>query len=770
MLCSILSSPLYAYLVLIQDFFVYLCGTALAYADAQVGSGFRFCFILQTKYTLFTFMSKKKRLYHSNKKPKGKTKIIRQLLNLFKKSVGGVLKQQEIVSNIGINSGEERQLLSAVMQMLLREGTLEEVSKGVFRLAPKGTILQGRFERRHNGKNFFIPNDGSPMVFIAERNAAHAMNGDEVRIQLLAHRKGKDPEGAVLEILERKQTQFVGVLQMQKHYAFLISDSKVLANDIFIAKEHTAGASHGDKVIVEVIEWPLSAKNPIGKVVDILGKPGENTTEMHAILAEFGLPYKYPLNVEKAAKRISDQIPAQEIAQREDLRDVTTFTIDPQDAKDFDDALSVRQLPNGHIEVGVHIADVTHYVKEHSVIDKEAKKRATSVYLVDRTVPMLPERLSNELCSLRPHEDKCCFSCIFELDEKAHLHQYRIVRTVIHSNRRFTYEEAQQIIETGEGEYANEIKTLNRIAQKLRSKRFERGAIAFDRHEVKFKLDKEGTPIGVYFKVAKEANKLVEEFMLLANKTVAEFVGKVSKNKNAKTFVYRVHDQPDASKLQSLSEFILKFGHRIKTKGGPTTVSKSINKLLGSVQDRPEENLISTIAIRSMAKATYTTDNIGHYGLAFPYYTHFTSPIRRYPDMMVHRLLERYIKGGRSVTKDKVEELCKHCSDMEQVASNAERASIKYKQVEYLSDKLGEVFDGVISGVTEWGIYVEIKENMCEGMIPVRELDDDFYELDEKNYCLRGKRRGSEYRLGDEIRIKVVRANLERRLLDFAPC
>ena len=532
-------------------------------------------------------------------------------------------------------------------------------------------------------------------------------------------------------------------------------------------KDKLKGGKTGDKAIVRITEWPEEAKNPLGEVVDILGTAGDNNAEMNAILAEFDLPYKYPANVEKAAEKISDAIPEEEIAKREDFRGVTTFTIDPKDAKDFDDALSARKLDNGNWEVGVHIADVTYYVKPESLIDREAFSRATSVYLVDRTIPMLPERLCNQICSLRPDEEKLCFSVIFELNKNAEIQQSHITRTIIKSDRRFTYEEAQAVIETGEGEYKEEILALNGLAQKLRDRRFKDGAIAFDRYEVKFDIDENGKPLGTYIKESKEANKLIEEFMLLANRTVAEFIGK-SKNKTKKTFVYRIHEQPDPEKLRDFSAFISRFGYKMRTEGTKTDISKGINKLLDSVQGKPEENLVETLAIRSMQKAHYTTDNIGHYGLAMDYYTHFTSPIRRYPDMMVHRLLERYLAGGRSVIKNKYEEYCKHCSEMEMVASNAERSSIKYKQVEFMKDKLGQVFDGVVSGVTEWGLYVELNDNKCEGLVPIRDLDDDYYEFDDKNYCLLGRRTKRIYRLGDAITVKVAQANLERKQLDFA--
>lgn len=710
----------------------------------------------------------KKRIPHKADKRKSKSDIINIVIGFFNKNIKESYNYKQISADLGLKTPAEKQMLVSILQDLTDDNFIEETSKGRYKSNNRGMTQEGTFERRSNGKNFFIPDGEDQKIFVAERNSAHAMNGDRVRIQILARRKGRDPEGEVEEILERKQTRFVGVLDVQKQFAFLVMDSKILANDIFIPRDKLNGGKDGEKAVVEIIEWPSKAKNPIGKVIDILGENGNNDTEMNAILAEYGLPYKYPERVEAAANKIPEDITEEEIAKREDFRKITTFTIDPRDAKDFDDALSIQKLKNGHWEVGVHIADVTHYVQEGDIIDKEGENRATSIYLVDRTIPMLPERLSNGLCSLRPNEDKLCYSAIFELDDDANIKKYRIGRTVIHSDRRFTYEEAQDIIEGAEGEFKEEILILNDLAKKLRNKRFENGAIAFDRHEVRFEIDEHGKPLSVYFKYAKDSNKMIEEFMLLANKTVAEHVGKVPANKNAKTFVYRVHDTPNAEKMENLAEFIRRFGYKIKADGTKTAVSKSINQLLDEVSGKPEENLISTIAIRAMAKAIYTTVNIGHYGLAFPYYTHFTSPIRRYPDMMVHRLLTRYAEGGRSVSKTLYEDKCQHSSDMEQLAASAERASIKYKQVEFMSDKLGMEFDAVISGITEWGLYAEVNENKCEGMVPIRDLDDDFYEFDEKNYCLRGRRQKREYRLGDAIRIKVARANLERKQLDFA--
>jgi len=637
------------------------------------------------------------------------------------------------------------------------------------------TMAIGTFERRSNGKNSFVPEDGDSSLFVAERNSLHAMNGDKVKVQILARRKGKTPEAEVIEVVERADNRFIGILSVGKNHAFLLTDSKILANDIFIPKDKLQGAKDGQKVVVKITEWPEKANNPEGEIIDVLGDAGDNTTEMHAILAEFGLPYRYPEKVEDAAAKIPTEITQEEIRLREDFRKVTTFTIDPKDAKDFDDALSIRPLKNGNLEIGVHIADVTHYVKQGSLIDKEAAERATSIYLVDRTIPMLPESLSNGLCSLRPLEDKLCYSVVFEMNHNAEVKDYRIARTVICSNRRFTYEEVQTIIEnentavsgSDKSDFADAILTLNQLAKLLREKRFKNGAINFERSEVKFDIDESGKPLRVYFKEAEDSNKLVEEFMLLANRYVAETVGKVGKGKKAKTFVYRVHDLPNPERLSDFAEFIHRFGYKIKEKGNNNEISKSINHLLDEVQGKREQTLIETLAVRSMAKATYTTQNIGHYGLAFKYYTHFTSPIRRYPDMLVHRLLQRYLSDGRSVNQQSLEEECKHSSKMESLASNAERTSIKYKQVEFMSDKVGMIFDGVISGVTEWGLYVELTDNACEGLVPIRDLADDFYEFDEKSYSLIGTRKKHRYSLGDPMKIKVVKANLDRKQLDF---
>ena len=697
-----------------------------------------------------------------------KKELATTLMDFFHTRQEEVISLKYLFAELHLTTHPLKMLCMDILADMLTDDYITEVDKNKYKLNNHGIEMTGTFQRKSNGKNSFIPEGGGEPIFIAERNSAHAMNNDKVKIAFFAKRKHHDAEGEVIEILERANDTFVGTLEVEKSYAFLVTENRTLANDIFIPKDKLKGGKTGDKAVVKVIEWPDKAKNPIGQVIDILGKAGDNTTEMHAILAEFGLPYVYPQAVEKAADKIPAEITAEEIARREDFRKVTTFTIDPKDAKDFDDALSIRKLKDNLWEVGVHIADVTHYVKEGSIIDKEAEKRATSVYLVDRTIPMLPERLCNFLCSLRPHEEKLAFSVIFDITEKGDVKNSRVVHTVIYSDRRFTYEEAQQIIETKNGDFKDEVLMLDTIAKALREKRFAAGAINFDRYEVKFEIDEKGKPVSVYFKESKDANKLVEEFMLLANRTVAEQIGRVPKGKKAKVLPYRIHDLPDPEKLDNLNQFIARFGYKLRTSGTKTDISKSINHLLDDIQGKKEENLIETVSIRAMQKARYSTHNIGHYGLAFDYYTHFTSPIRRFPDMMVHRLVTKYLDGGRSVSESKYEDLCDHSSNMEQIAANAERASIKYKQVEFMSERVGQTYDGVISGVTEWGLYVELNENKCEGMIPMRDLDDDYYEFDEKNYCLRGRRKNHTYSLGDAITVKVARANLEKKQLDFA--
>lgn len=729
----------------------------------------------------------------SNKGTRLKKKAVSQMLvDLFNAHPEQEYDVKDIFAMLKASNHPAKMIVMDVLSDLVLDDYISTDGNGHYRNAVRSNVMEGTFQRKRNGRNSFIPDDGGKSILVCERNSLHALDGDRVRVTMLARRAGHTREAEVTDILERANDTFVGQLQVERGYGFLVTESRSLATDIFIPKDKLGGGKNGDKAVVKIIEWPSDSKSPIGKVVDILGKQGENNAEMHAILAQYGLPYTYPERVEKAAEALSPDISPEEIARREDFRNVTTFTIDPHDAKDFDDALSIRELQKGLWEVGVHIADVSHYVKEGDIIDKEAEKRATSVYLVDRTIPMLPERLCNFICSLRPDEEKLAYSTIFHMNEKGEVVDWHLAHTVIKSNRRFTYEEVQYILERNgvaseadlnlpgdhpealpagtepEGEYAHELIQLDKFAKILRSKRFKNGSIGFDRSEVRFEVDEKGHPISTYVKVAKDANKLVEEFMLLANRSVAQKIAVVAKGKKPKTFVYRIHDVPDPEKMEKLSAFIARFGYKIRTDGTKQEVSKSLNRLLADVKGKKEEEVVEMVALRAMMKARYSTHNIGHYGLMFQYYTHFTSPIRRYPDTMVHRLLTRYSEGGRSVSEKKYEELCEHSSDMEQLAATAERASIKYKQVEFMGDRIGQEFDGTVSGVTEFGLYVEVDENSCEGMIPLRLLLDDYYEFDERNFCLVGRRFHKRYALGDKVRIRVERANLERRQLDFA--
>lgn len=704
---------------------------------------------------------------------------------------------KNIFRQLNLDTHPMKMLAVDVMEEMAWDDFISKVAMNAYRLNTKGQVQTGRFVRKSNGKNSFIPDNSDKPVFVAERNSMFALSGDRVEVMFMARRKNHIKEAMVTKIIERAHDSFVGRLQVERDFAFMIPDGNIFAHDIFVPKKKLKGGEHNDKVLVKIVQWPSNEnKNVIGEVVDVLGKSGENDAEMHSILAQYGLPYKYPQNVTAAAERISGEITEKDLAEREDFRDVFTCTIDPKDAKDFDDALSIRRLDAGQgsrkksikgslWEVGVHIADVSHYVTEGSLIDKEAYKRATSVYLVDRTIPMLPERLCNFICSLRPDEEKLAYSVIFTMDEEADVKDWRLVHTVIKSDRRFAYEEVQEILEmngvvdgTGmpapspgkegyKGEHADMLVMLDLLAKKLRAARFKNGAVKFDREELRFDIDETGKPTNCYFKKSKDANKLIEEFMLLANRTVAEGIGKVAKGEKVKTLPYRIHDMPDPTKLETLREFVVKFGYKVKTSGTKGEISRSMNKLMDDCEGRKEHNVIQTVALRAMMKAKYSVYNIGHYGLAFDYYTHFTSPIRRYPDMLVHRLLTRYQQGGRSANRDLYEEYCEHSSDMEQIAQNAERDSIKYKMVEFMSDKIGNVYDAHISGITSYGIYCEIDENHCEGMVSMFDLDNDYYEFDERNYCLVERHHHNKYQLGDAVRIQVVKANLEKKQLDF---
>ena len=720
-------------------------------------------------------MGKKKGGKRMNKKQLGEA-----LQRFFQESPDTTFSFKQIFKSLKLDTHPLKMLAIDIMEEMAWDDFLTKVTESSYKLNTKTQLQEGTFRRKANGKNSFIPDDGSQPVFVAERNSLWALDGDKVQVAYMARRQKHIKEAMVTAILKRARETFVGKLRVDKDFAVLITAENIFVHDIIIPKKKLKTGKTGDKAVVKITQWPdAEHKNLVGEVIDVLGEQGDNNVEMNAILAQYGLPYKYPKNVEEAANKIPAEISDADIAEREDFREVYTCTIDPKDAKDFDDALSVRQLDNGLWEVGVHIADVSHYVKEGSIIDKEAMKRATSIYLVDRTIPMLPERLCNFICSLRPNEEKLAYSVIFELDEEANIKRWHLAHTVIKSNHRFAYEEVQAVLEGGEatdhplggGPCSEEekvlLKQLDKLAKKLREARFKNGAVKFDREELHFDIDENGKPVRCYFKVSKDANKLIEEFMLLANRTVAESIGKVKKGLKPKTLPYRIHDQPDPQKLETLRGFVVKFGYKMKTAGTKGAISKSLNTLMDECQGKKEQKLIETVALRAMMKAKYSVHNIGHYGLAFDYYTHFTSPIRRYPDTMVHRLLTKYQQGGRSANKEHYEELCEHCSDQELIAQNAERDSIKYKMVEFMGEFVGEEFDAHISGIQSYGIYCEIDENHCEGMVQMRDLDDDYYDFDEKNYCLVGRRHHHKYQLGDPIRIKVAKANVEKRQLDF---
>lgn len=720
-------------------------------------------------------MGKKKGGKRMNKKQMGEV-----LQRFFQENPNETFSFKQIFKTLKLDTHPLKMLAIDIMEEMAWDDFLTKASESSYKLNTKTQIQEGTFRRKANGKNSFIPDDGSLPVFVAERNSLWALDGDKVQVAYMARRQKHIKEAMVTAIIKRAKETFVGKLRVDKDFAVLVTAENIFVHDIIIPKKKLKGGKSGDKAVVRITQWPdAEHKNLVGEVIDVLGEQGDNDVEMNAILAQYGLPYKYPKNVEDAANKISAEITEADYAEREDFRDVYTCTIDPHDAKDFDDALSIRRLDNGQWEVGVHIADVSHYVKEGSVIDKEAVKRATSIYLVDRTIPMLPERLCNFICSLRPNEEKLAYSVVFNLDEDANIKHWHLAHTVIKSDHRFAYEEVQAVLEGGEatehplgGGPCSEdekvlLKQLDKLAKKLREARFKNGAVKFDREELHFDIDEKGKPVRCYFKVSKDANKLIEEFMLLANRTVAESIGKVKKGIKAKTLPYRIHDQPDPQKLETLRGFVVKFGYKMKTAGTKGAVSKSLNALMDECHGKKEQKLIETVALRAMMKAKYSVHNIGHYGLAFDYYTHFTSPIRRYPDTMVHRLLTKYQAGGRSANKDHCEELCEHCSDQEIIAQSAERDSIKYKMVEYMGEFVGEEFDAHISGIQSYGIYCEIDENHCEGMVQMRDLDDDYYDFDEKNYCLVGRRHHHKYQLGDPIRIKVAKANVEKRQLDF---
>jgi len=695
--------------------------------------------------------------------------VLTQLISdALENSGNEALNYKQVCAKLNIKDTESRETILEILKEQTQKGIFTEPEKGKFKVKDLKTFITGKVDMTADGAAFIVPDDEFEKdVFVSARKLHNALHGDKVKVYIYAKKRGRKNEGEVVEIIQRLKTDFIGVIKISDRFAFVSVDDKKMLQDIFVPLTDLAGAKDGQKVQVSITDWPEGAKNPIGKIINILGTQGENNTEMNAILAQYGFPLSFPKEVEKEAEEIPELISEEELKDRKDFRETATFTIDPADAKDFDDAISFKKLPNGNYEIGVHIADVSHYVQPKTYLDKEAYSRATSVYLVDRVIPMLPERLSNGVCSLRPHEDKLCFAAVFELNEKAEILTEWFGRTVIHSDRRFSYEEAQEVLENKEGDYAEELVKLNELAYILRDQKFKNGAISFESTEVKFKLDESGKPTGVYVKERKDAHKLIEDFMLLANKKVAEFIAKKGKGKQKYTFIYRSHDSPNLENLGTFALFAARFGYKINMKTDKE-IAKSLNFLMEDVEGKKEQNVLTQLAIRSMAKAVYTTKKTSHYGLAFDHYTHFTSPIRRYPDVMVHRLLAAYLNGERSANEDEYETAASHSSAMEKRAADAERASIKYKQVEYLEENVGKLYMGIISGVTEWGMYVELIENKCEGMIRLKDIADDFYVLDEKNYCIVGQRKKKKYKLGDEVKVKVKKVDLSKRQIDFS--